>query len=186
MRVSRGERTTWGFAEQRHARAAGFLAPVFDGSRRDGVFSVLQIFLGDRTKRRKRPVSRRHGGRTADCAFTHREDAGSQAAVPVFSTEWRACAFRPGKVSVTGGFDEVARPVLSGRPPTLAISREARWRVLYQPASIVIMNTRHHREELQRRIYPGCAAEELRSFAWKNIHNWGLLTSHFFFSVAAR
>jgi glycosyltransferase involved in cell wall biosynthesis len=85
-----------------------------------------------------------------------------------------------------GGFDELLKPFYLEDTDLGYMAWKRGWKVLYQPASVVY---HEHRGTIGKRFSQGYIESVLKKnfilFAWKNIHDWRMLCSHFFFAWAS-
>jgi GT2 family glycosyltransferase len=166
----------------------GFLAPLLAGFTDDKVFAVsCQIFLGDRTKRREETGLTGGWWRNGALRVTHREDDKVRELFPCFYGGGGSCAFDRRKFLSLGGFDELFAPFYLEDTDIGFLAWKRGWKVLYQPASVV---HHEHRGTIGRRFSQARIDSVLKKnfilFAWKNIHGWSRLGSHFAFSALGR
>ncbi|MGD1073373.1 MAG: glycosyltransferase, partial [Bryobacteraceae bacterium] len=163
-----------------------FLAPLLDGFTDEAVFAVsCQIFLGDKTKRREETGLTQGWWQDGGLRVTHREDAAVDRLFPCFYGGGGSCAFDRRKFLSLGGFDELLAPFYLEDTDIGFLAWKRGWKVLYQPSSVV---HHEHRGTIGKRFSDDYIQSVLKKnfilFAWKNIHGWGRLGSHFFFSLA--
>jgi GT2 family glycosyltransferase/glycosyltransferase involved in cell wall biosynthesis len=167
---------------------SGFLEPLLSGFTDETVFAVsCQIFLGDPTKRREETGLTGGWWSDGQLRVTHREDPKVNELFPCFYGGGGSCAFDRRKFLSLGGFDEILAPFYLEDTDLGFLAWKRGWKVLYQPASIV---HHEHRGTIGRKFSPAYIESVLKKnyilFAWKNIHGWKRLGSHFFFSALAR
>ena len=163
-----------------------FLGPLLDGFTDETVFAVsCQIFLGDPAKRREETGLTEAFWRDGNLQVSHREDPAVNCLFPCFYGGGGSCAFDRRKFLEIGGFDELLRPFYLEDTDLGFLGWKRGWKVLYQPASVV---HHEHRGTIGRSFsqdYIGqVLAKNFVLFAWKNIHEWKRLGSHFFFALA--
>ena len=152
----------------------------------DKVFAVsCQIFLGDPTKRREETGLTEAWWRDGNLQVSHREDPAIHRLFPCFYGGGGSCAFDRRKFFQLGGFDELLRPFYLEDTDLGYLAWKRGWKVLYQPVSVV---HHEHRGTIGKKFtaqYIGqVLAKNFVLFAWKNIHEWPRIASHFFFSLA--
>ena len=164
-----------------------FLEPLLEGFADETVFAVsCQIFLGDKTKRREETGLTQAWWKDGGLRVTHREDPAVDIPFPCFYGGGGSCAFDRARLLSLGGFDELLAPFYLEDTDLGYLAWKRGWKVLYQPASIV-----HH--EHRGTIGKNFSNEYIQSvlqknfilFTWKNIHDWRLLCSHFFFAFVS-
>ncbi len=163
-----------------------FLAPLLDGFTDERVFAVsCQIFLGDTTKRREETGLTQGWWQDGGLRVSHREDAAVDRLFPCFYGGGGSCAFDRRKFLSLGGFDELLQPFYLEDTDIGFLAWKRGWTVMYQPASVV---HHEHRGTIGKRFSGKYIESVLQKnfvlFTWKNIHGWGRLGSHFFFSLA--
>ena len=164
---------------------ADFLAPLLDGFTDEKVFAVsCQIFLGDPGKRREETGLTHGWWSNGALRVTHREDPGVNQLFPCFYGGGGSCAFDRRKFLSLGGFDEILAPFYLEDTDIGFLAWKRGWKVLYQPTSIV---HHEHRGTIGKKFSSAFIESVLQKnyvlFAWKNIHGWGRLASHFIFSA---
>ncbi|MDE3199133.1 MAG: glycosyltransferase [Acidobacteriota bacterium] len=162
-----------------------FLKPLLDGFTDEQVFAVsCQIFLGDPSKRREETGLTGGWWRNGGLRVTHREDAKVNCLFPCFYGGGGSCAFDRRKFLSLGGFDEILAPFYLEDTDIGFLAWKRGWKVLYQPASVV---HHEHRGTIGRKFSREYIESVLQKnyilFAWKNIHDWSRLASHFIFSA---
>jgi GT2 family glycosyltransferase/glycosyltransferase involved in cell wall biosynthesis len=165
-----------------------FLEPLLDGFKDEVVFAVsCQIFLSDPSKRREETGLTGGWWRDGQLRVTHREDGKVTGLFPCFYGGGGSSAFDRRKFLALGGFDEILAPFYLEDTDLGFLAWKRGWKVLYQPASVV---WHEHRGTIGKKFSPAYIDSVLRKnfilFAWKNIHGWGRLCSHFVFSALGR
>jgi GT2 family glycosyltransferase len=161
-----------------------FLAPLLAGFTDETVFAVsCQIFLGDKSRRREETGLTEGWWKDGSLRVGHRADPSIDSLFPCFYGGGGSCAFDRRKFLELGGFDELLAPFYLEDTDLGFLAWKRGWKVLYQPSSIV---HHEHRGTIGKRFTPDYIQSILQKnfllFAWKNIHGWGRLSSHFFFS----
>jgi len=167
---------------------AGFLQPLLDGFTDETVFAVsCQIFLSDPAKRREETGLTGGWWSDGQLRVTHREDEKVDRLFPCFYGGGGSCAFDRRKFLDLGGFDELLAPFYLEDTDLGFLAWKRGWKVLYQPASVVY---HEHRGTIGKKFTAAYIDSVLKKnyilFAWKNIHSWGRLSSHFLFSALGR
>jgi O-antigen biosynthesis protein len=150
------------------------------------VFAVsCQIFLGDTTKRREETGLTQGWWEDGGLRVSHREDPAVDRLFPCFYGGGGSCAFDRTKFLALGGFDELFAPFYLEDTDLGFLAWKRGWKVLYQPASVVY---HEHRGTIGKRFgdehIRGVLQKNFILFTWKNIHGWGRMTGHLFFSMA--
>ena len=163
-----------------------FLAPLLAGFTDEKVFAVsCQIFLSDPTKRREETGLTDGWWKDGALRVTHREDAKVDCLFPCFYGGGGSTAFDRRKFLSLGGFDELLAPFYLEDTDIGFMGWKRGWKILYQPASVVY---HEHRGTIGKKFSPAYIHSVLQKnyvlFAWKNIHGWNRLASHFVFSTA--
>jgi GT2 family glycosyltransferase/glycosyltransferase involved in cell wall biosynthesis len=163
-----------------------FLRPLLDGFTDEHVFSVsCQIFFSDPNKRREETGLTEFWWERGSVRVRHRIDAGVQQPYPCAYGGGGSCAFDKRKFLELGGFDEILAPFYLEDADLGYLSWKRGWKNLYQPASIVY---HEHRGTIGKKFSESYIQDVLKKnfvlFAWKNIHDWARLASHFFFTWA--
>jgi GT2 family glycosyltransferase/glycosyltransferase involved in cell wall biosynthesis len=164
----------------------GFLGPLLDSFGDDSVFAVsCQIFFSDPAKLREETGLTEGWWQQGSLRVRHRVDAGVNELFPCFYGGGGSCAFDRAKFLELGGFDHLYQPFYLEDTDLGYLAWKRGWRVLYQPASVVY---HEHRGTIGKRFsdsfIQGVLKKNYVLFAWKNIHDWRMLTSHFFFAWA--
>ena len=164
----------------------GFLAPLLEGFTDDKVFAVsCQIFMSDDQKLREETGLTEGWWLQGALRVSHRIDPKVTQLFPCFYGGGGSCAFDRRKFLKLGGFDHLFKPFYLEDTDLGYLAWKRGWKVLYQPASIVY---HEHRGTIGKRFSDGYIQGVLKKnfllFTWKNIHDWKLLTSHFFFTWA--
>jgi GT2 family glycosyltransferase/glycosyltransferase involved in cell wall biosynthesis len=165
----------------------GFLAPLLDGFTDEKVFAVsCQIFMSDKLKARQETGLTEGWWLQGALRVGHRTDPKVNELFPCFYGGGGSCAFDRKKFFELGGFDHLLRPFYLEDTDLGYLAWKRGWKVLYQPASIVY---HEHRGTIGKRFSDAYIQVVLKKnfllFTWKNIHDWGLLASHFFFTWAS-
>jgi len=163
-----------------------FLAPLLAGFTDETVFAVsCQIYLGDKSKRREETGLTQAWWQDGGLRVTHREDPAVDRLFPCFYGGGGSCAFDRAKFLDLGGFDGLLAPFYLEDTDLGFLAWKRGWKVLYQPSSVV---HHEHRGTIGKTFSPDYIQSVLQKnyilFAWKNIHGWGRLASHFFFAMA--
>ena len=115
----------------------------------------------------------------------HRIEPEIRESYPCFYGGGGSCAFDRKKFLEIGGFDELLKPFYLEDTDLGYLAWKRGWKVLYQPASMVY---HEHRGTIGKRFSEAYIQNVLRKnfllFTWKNIHSWGRLISHFWFTWA--
>ncbi len=164
----------------------GFLEPLLDGFTDEKVFAVsCQIFFRDPGKLREETGLTQGWWENGGLRVRHRADERVDELYPCFYAGGGSSAFDRRKLLELGAFDEIFAPFYLEDTDLGYRAWKRGWKVLYQPASVVF---HEHRGTIGRRFRP----EEIEAvlqrnyllWAWKNIHEWPRLLSHFFFAGA--
>ncbi len=163
-----------------------FLAPLLEGFTDEKVFAVsCQIFLSDPTKRREETGLTDGWWKDGALRVTHREDSKVNSLFPCFYGGGGSTAFDRRKFLSLGGFDELLAPFYLEDTDIGFMGWKRGWKILYQPASVVY---HEHRGTIGKKFSAAYIQSVLQKnyvlFAWKNIHGWSRLSSHFAFSTA--
>jgi GT2 family glycosyltransferase len=163
-----------------------FLAPLLAGFTDEKVFAVsCQIFLSDPTKRREETGLTDGWWKDGALRVTHREDPKVDCLFPCFYGGGGSTAFDRRKFLALGGFDELLAPFYLEDTDIGFMGWKRGWKILYQPASVVY---HEHRGTIGKKFSPAYIQSVLQKnyilYAWKNIHSWNRLASHFVFSAA--
>jgi GT2 family glycosyltransferase len=164
----------------------GFLAPLLGGFTDEKVFAVsCQIFMSDKQKARQETGLTEGWWLQGALRVGHRIDPKINQLFPCFYGGGGSCAFDRRKFFELGGFDHLLKPFYLEDTDLGYLAWKRGWKVLYQPASIVY---HEHRGTIGKRFADGYIQGVLKKnfllFTWKNIHDWKLLASHFFFTWA--
>ncbi len=163
-----------------------FLAPLLAGFTDEKVFAVsCQIFFSDSAKVRQETGLTEGWWETGSLRVRHRVDDRVTRLFPCFYGGGGSCAFDRRKFLALGGFDGLYAPFYLEDADLGYLAWKRGWKVLYQPASRVY---HEHRGTIGRKFTPGQIQAVLHRnfllFAWKNIHEWRRLASHFLFAFA--
>ena len=163
-----------------------FLAPLLSGFTDSGVFAVsCQIRFTDPQKRREETGLTQGWWEEGGLRVRHRIDEEIRELYPCFYGGGGSCAFDRRKFLELGGFDHLLAPFYLEDTDLGYQAWKRGWKVLYQPRSVVY---HEHRGTIGKRF----TAEQIQAvlhknfilFAWKNIHEWPRLLSHFFFTYS--
>ena len=163
-----------------------FLAPLLESFTDEAVFSVAcQIFFSDPKKLREETGLTQFWWENGSLRVRHRDDPAIQVPYPCAYGGGGSSAFDRRKFLELGGFDELLAPFYMEDTDVGYRAWKRGWKVLYQPASVVY---HEHRGTIGKRFSKAQIDLVLKKnfalFAWKNIHEWGRLASHLFFSYA--
>lgn len=166
--------------------APDFLAPLLAGFTDAGVFAVsCQILFSDTNKRREETGLTQGWWEEGGLRVRHRIDEQIRDLYPCFYGGGGSCAFDRKKFLELGGFDPLLEPFYLEDTDLGYQAWKRGWKVLYQPRSIVY---HEHRGTIGERFTETQIRAVLNKnfilFAWKNIHEWRRLVSHFFFTYA--
>ena len=164
----------------------GFLAPLLEPFADEQVFAVgCQIFFTDPHKLREETGLTQGWWENGGLRVRHRIDEAVAEPFPCFYPGGGSSAFDRRKFLELGGFDEILAPFYLEDTDLGYMAWKRGWKVLYQPHSIVY---HEHRGTIGKRFSPAQIDRVLKKnfllFAWKNIHEWPRLASHFFFAFA--
>jgi O-antigen biosynthesis protein len=164
----------------------GFLIPLLEAFIDETVFSVAcQIFFSDPHKLREETGLTQFWWENGSIRVRHRDDPAIRVPYPCAYGGGGSCAFDRRKFLELGGFDELLAPFYMEDTDIGYMAWKRGWKVLYQPASIVY---HEHRGTIGKKFSSAQIDRVLKKnfalFAWKNIHEWPRLVSHFFFSYA--
>jgi GT2 family glycosyltransferase len=163
-----------------------FLAPLLAGFADNRVFAVsCQIRFADPGKRREETGLTQGWWEEGGLRVRHRIDDQIRDAYPCFYGGGGSCAFDRRKFLELGGFDPLLAPFYLEDTDLGYLAWKRGWKVLYQPRSVVY---HEHRGTIGKRFTEAQIDAVLKKnfilFAWKNIHEWRRLASHFFFMYA--
>ena len=166
--------------------APDFLAPLLEGFRDPEVFAVsCQIFFSDPNKVREETGLTQAWWQDGGLRVRHRIDPLVDELYPCFYGGGGSCAFDRRKFLELGGFDRLLEPFYLEDTDLGFMAWKRGWKVLYQPHSKVY---HEHRGTIGKRFREDQIQAALKKnfvlWCWKNVHEWGRLTSHFFFSYA--
>lgn len=164
----------------------GFLAPLLAGFTDASVFAVsCQIVFSDPTKRREESGLTQGWWEEGGLRVRHRIDDEIGDLYPCFYGGGGSCAFDRRKFLELGGFDPLLEPFYLEDTDLGYQAWKRGWKVLYQPRSMVY---HEHRGTIGKRFTEAQIRAVLNKnfilFAWKNMHEWRRLGSHFFFTYA--
>ncbi len=161
----------------------GFLEPLLAGFTDGKVFAVsCQVFFRDRQKLREETGLTVGRWEKGTLRVGHRLDEGISDLYPCFYGGGGSCAFDRRKLLELGGFDSLFAPFYLEDTDLSYLAWKRGWKVLYQPRSVVYhahrgtIGKKFTEEQIQNVL-----KKNLLLFAWKNIHEWRRLASHFFF-----
>ena len=163
-----------------------FLAPLLAGFTDDKVFAVsCQIFLADPARVREETGLTQGWWESGALRVRHRIDAKVSDLYPCFYGGGGSCAFDRRKFLELGGFDSLLAPFYLEDTDLGYMAWKRGWKVLYQPKSVVY---HEHRGTIGKRFTESQIQAVLKKnfilFCWKNIHQWGKLVPHLFFTYA--
>ncbi len=163
-----------------------FLRPLLDGFTDENVFAVsCQIFFSDPNKLREETGLTEGWWQQGGLHVRHRIEPSIVELYPCFYGGGGSCAFDRRKFIELGGFDSLLAPFYLEDTDLGYLAWKRRWRVLYQPASMVF---HEHRGTIGRTFSDAYIQSVLKKnfllFTWKNIHEWRLLIPHFFYAWA--
>jgi GT2 family glycosyltransferase/glycosyltransferase involved in cell wall biosynthesis len=164
----------------------GFLQPLLDGFTDERVFAVsCQIFFSDPNKKREETGLTQGWWHQGFLRVGHRIEPDIRELYPCFYGGGGSCAFDRKKFLELGGFDELLAPFYLEDTDLGYMAWKRGWKVLYQPASVVF---HEHRGTIGKQFSDeyirGVLKKNFVLFAWKNIHEWRRLASHFAFAWA--
>jgi GT2 family glycosyltransferase len=149
------------------------------------VFAVsAQIFFLDGNKRREETGLTEGRFENGFFRFGHlAEDVASL--YPTFYAGGGSSAYHRAKYLELGGFDDLFHPFYVEDADLSYNAWKRGWKVLYQPAAVV---HHEHRGTIGRRFTARQIEAILKKnhilMVWKNVHNWGRLAEHFFFTYS--
>lgn len=160
-----------------------FLAPLIAPFDDPLVFAVAaQILFSDPSKRREETGLTEGWWADGRIRVSHRIDPEITTEFPCFYAGGGSSAFDRRKFLELGGFDPVLKPFYYEDTDLGLMAWKRGWKVLYQPSSIVY---HEHRGTIGRKFSASYIQSVLKRnallFAWKNVHDWRLLASHFVF-----
>jgi GT2 family glycosyltransferase/glycosyltransferase involved in cell wall biosynthesis len=166
--------------------APDFLAPLVEGFTDERVFAVsCQILFTDANKRREETGLTQGWWEEGGLRVRHRIDEKVRDLYPCFYAGGGSCAFDRRKFLELGGFDPLISPFYLEDTDLSYQAWKRGWKVLYQPRSVVY---HEHRGTIGKRFTEAQIQSVLKKnyilFAWKNIHEWPRMASHFFFTYA--
>ena len=166
--------------------APDFLQPLIEGFRDPDVFAVsCQIFFSDPARIREETGLTQGWWQDGGLKVRHRIDPEIDDLFPCFYGGGGSCAFDRQKFLALGGFDELLAPFYLEDTDLGYQGWKCGWKVLYQPRSVVY---HEHRGTIGRNFTEAQIQAVLKTnfllFAWKNIHEWRRLASHFLFAWA--
>ncbi|MBG99706.1 MAG: glycosyl transferase [Solibacterales bacterium] len=158
-----------------------FLAPLLDGFRDPRVFAVSsQIFFSDPSKRREETGLTQGRWCNGRLSVGHVADDEICDLFPTFYAGGGSSAYDRQKFLTLGGFDPLWEPFYLEDTDISYNAWKHGWMVLYQPRSIVYHD---HRGTIGRDFSSELIRRTLEKnhllFAWKNLHDWQLLSEHF-------
>lgn len=166
--------------------APDFLAPLLEGFRDDDVFAVAcQIFFTAPARRREETGLSEAHWHDGMLRVGHRIDEAITGLFPCFYGGGGSTAFDRRRFLEIGGFDALYSPFYLEDTDIGYMAWKRGWKVMYQPASRVWHEHRgtigkHFSREYIESVY----RKNFALFAWKNVHDWRKLASHFFFAMA--
>ncbi len=165
--------------------ASDFLEPLLEGFRDDDAFAVAcQIFFSDPAKRREETGLSEAHWRDGALRVRHRIDDAITDLYPCFYGGGGSTAFDRRRFLELGGFDPLLKPFYLEDTDIGYMAWKRGWKVMYQPQSRV---WHEHRgtigKHFTREYVEGVYKKNFALFAWKNIHDWRKLASHFLFAL---
>ncbi|MCS7026207.1 MAG: glycosyltransferase [Bryobacteraceae bacterium] len=166
--------------------ASDFLAPLLEGFEDDQVFAVsCQIFFTDPDKLRQETGLTQGWWRNGKLGVRHRVDDQVTELFPCFYPGGGSSAYDRRKFLELGGFDHLYQPFYFEDTDLGFQAWKRGWKVYYQPRSHV---WHEHRATIGKHFSAPYIQSVLHKnqtlFAWKNIHEWDRLLSHFFHAWA--
>jgi GT2 family glycosyltransferase/glycosyltransferase involved in cell wall biosynthesis len=166
--------------------APDFLTPLLEGFADPDVFAVsCQIFFSDPQRVREETGLTQGWWQDGCLRVRHRIDAAVEDLYPCFYGGGGSCAFDRAKFLELGGFDPLFAPFYLEDADLGFLAWKRGWKALYQPRSVVY---HEHRGTIGRLFDEERIQAVLKKnyllFAWKNIHEWKRLSSHFLFAWA--
>lgn len=161
-----------------------FLEPLLLAFEDPKVFSVAcQIFFRDPSKRREETGLTQFWWEDGALRVTHREDPAVSRLYPCAYGGGGSSAFDRRKFLDLGGFDPLLAPFYLEDTDLGFRAWKRGWKCLYEPRSRVF---HEHRGTIGRHYSEDRIQAALKKnyllFAWKNVHEWRRLASHFFFA----
>jgi GT2 family glycosyltransferase/glycosyltransferase involved in cell wall biosynthesis len=159
-----------------------FLAPLVEGFRDPRVFAVsAQIFFTDPNKVREETGLTEGLWVNGRLRVRHVLDERVRGLFPVFYAGGGSSAYHRQKFLELGGFDPLYEPFYLEDTDLGYLAWKRGWTVHYEPRSIVY---HEHRGTIGRTFNEAFIQAVLKKnfllFAWKNIHDWGMLAEHLF------
>ncbi|MBX9602503.1 MAG: glycosyltransferase [Bryobacteraceae bacterium] len=166
--------------------APDFLQPLLDGFTDPLVFSAAcQIFFSDPAKVRQETGLTQVWWAGGNLRVRHRQDDAISGLYPCAYGGGGSCAYDRRKFLELGGFDELLAPFYMEDTDLGYLAWKRGWKVLYQPKSHV---WHEHRGTIGKRFsdayIQGVLNKNYILFAWKNVHDWRMLLSHFLNGIA--
>lgn len=163
-----------------------FLHPLLQGFTDEKVFAVsCQIYFSDPGRLREETGLTQGSWSAGRLRVRHRIDPEVEDLFPCFYGGGGSCAFDRRKFLELGGFDRILAPFYMEDTDLGFLAWKRGWKVLYQPKSVVF---HEHRGTIGRKFRPDYIQSVLNKnfllFAWKNIHDWKKLVSHFGYALA--
>lgn len=160
----------------------GFLAPLVEGFGDPRVFAVsAQIFFTDPDKVRQETGLTEGLWVNGRLQVRHVLDERVRTLFPVFYAGGGSSAYDRRKFLELGGFDPLYEPFYLEDTDLGYLAWKRGWTVHYEPRSIVY---HEHRGTIGRTYNEAFIQAVLKKnfllFAWKNIHDWGMLGEHLF------
>ena len=156
-----------------------FLPPLLLHFSDPHVFSVsCQIFFSDPGKRREETGLTQAWWEDGRLKVRHRLDDAISSVYPCFYPGGGSSAFDRRKFLELGGFDPLFEPFYYEDTDLGFMAWKRGWKVLYEPASAVF---HEHRgtigKKFTREFIQATLKKNAVLLAWKNVHNWRMLTS---------
>ena len=160
-----------------------FLAPLLAGFTDETVFSVgCQIFFTDPNRVREETGLTQGWWENGGLRVRHRLDNAIKERYPCLYGGGGSCAIDRKKFLELGGFDELLAPFYLEDTDLGYMAWKRGWKSFYEPRSVVY---HEHRgtigKHFRREQIEAVLKKNFILFCWKNIHQWNLLGSHFFF-----
>ncbi len=159
----------------------GLLGPLLEGFADPRVFAVsAQIFFTDPQKVREETGLTEGLWINGRLRVRHIIDERVRGLFPVFYAGGGSSAYDRRKLLELGGFDPLYEPFYLEDTDLSYMAWKRGWTIHYEPRSIVY---HEHRGTIGRRFDDRHIQHVLKKnyllFAWKDIHDWRMLTEHF-------
>jgi GT2 family glycosyltransferase/glycosyltransferase involved in cell wall biosynthesis len=161
--------------------AEDFLQPLLAGFHDETVFAVTcQIFFSDPEKLRQETGLTQAWWRHGKLGVRHRIDGQITEIFPCFYPGGGSSAYDRRKFLELGGFDHLFKPFYLEDTDLGFLAWKRGWKVYYQPRSVV---WHEHRgtigKNFSQDFIQAIVLKNFTLFAWKNIHEWKRLLTHF-------